>query len=155
MTELAQFARRFDSFRRSVTSIGETFLPQEQPRIQKITEQTVQAVVYDVYEPTIYDRTYNLKRSMRTYFPNGGNPRELWVDSDPEIAKAKYAEGGYPKFVAGEGPGIGFLKTSYGEGDAVRPSHFPREFHDAIYWILLKELPHRVEERIDKAIARL
>jgi hypothetical protein len=66
------------------------------------------------------------------------------------------ASGGYPKFVAGEGPGIGFLEPVYGGAEAPRPSYFPRKFHDAweadstsIYRNLEADLSRELNDEID------
>jgi hypothetical protein len=124
-----------DWFRRSAKRVvkrSENFLKKEQANIQRHAREIVRATVYDVYEPVVYVRTNKLYESITAHFPNAGNPRELWVESDITVAPAKAAEGGYAKFVAGEGPGIGFLRTEYGAGESRRPSYFPRKFHEGM-----------------------
>lgn len=126
------------------------FLPQEKGRYTRIAIATVDTSVYQAYTPIEYERTGNLKKSMRAYFPDEGNTQELHIDSDPAIATAILpgSSAGYGPYVAGEGPGIGFLART-------APQVFPREFHEQIFNNLSAEVPHRFMEKIDKIIAKL
>ena len=148
MSSLSEFSKRFSAFGREMRRTMKEFLPKEAGRYERIWKATVQATVYDVYTPVEYERTGNLKKSGRAYLPNESDTKTLFIDSDPGIAIAKmpYIKDGYAQFVAGEGPGIGFLNTAQG---------FPREFPEAVYNILGAEVPNRLMEKLDKVIAKL
>ena len=148
MSSLSDFSKRFSAFGREMRRTIKEFLPKEAGRYERIWKATVQATVYDAYTPVEYERTGDLKKSGRAYLPNEGDTKTLFIDSDPGIAVAKmpYITDGYAQFVAGEGPGIGFLNTAQG---------FPREFPEAIYNILSVEAPNRLMEKLDKVIAKL
>ncbi len=118
-------------------------------RTTRLAQQVVQTQVYDVYSPRSYERTFNLKKSVRAHLPDENNTKVMFIDSDPNVAKAKLAPGGYGKFVAGEGPGIGFLAYTV-------PSEFPRHFPEAIYQAVKSDLERRFQtEVVDKALAKL
>lgn len=132
------------------------FLKREEPRIKKHVHEIVKTTVYDIYEPQEYKRTENLLKSMRTQLIT---PYHLLIDSDPDIAKnlssGKNRGTHYAPFVAGEGPGIGFLRPFYGVGENVRPSYFPRRFHEhivimgsSIYKNLEQDLSKRLGQRV-------
>jgi len=150
MSSLSEFSIRFSAFGRAMRRTMKEFLPLEKGRYERLAKATVQSVVYDAYTPVEYVRTGNLKKSMRAYLPDESNTKIMFIDSDPSIAPAKlpYISDGYPQFVAGEGPGIGFLTRT-------APQVFPRAFHEAIYNNLSAEVPHRMMEKLDKVIAKL
>lgn len=145
--------------RRDLTYAARDFLKQEKPRILKHVQEIVKTTVYEVYRPKYYMRTYDLYRSMRAEVQT--DPHEMLIDSDPEIAQAKTVEGGYAKFVAGEGPGIGFLRPFYGVGENLRPSYFPRRFHEhivmmgsSIYSNLEVDLTKRLADKVDRILRK-
>lgn len=146
METLASFSRRFRVFRRKVERTVDNFLPRNQKRTENLMKEVVRTTVYAVYTPARYDRTYDLLKSMRAIFPTEGNTREMHVISDPDIAAAKTVSGGYGRFVAGEGPGIGFLNTE---------QNFPRPFPDAAYPIIAADLFQRVVAQLDGHITTL
>ena len=150
MGDVAEFSKKFSAFARAFRYKIKTFLPEEQGRLTRLSQATVQAFVYDVYEPVVYERTYNLKKSVKAHFPDESNTQELWIDSDPQIATAILSgpSKGYGPYVAGEGPGIGFLAWSL-------PSEFPRQFHEGIFLNVASDVFHRVEMKFDKVIAKL
>lgn len=139
------------------------FLKKERPRILKHAQEIVRTTVYDIYTPEEYVRTDNLYNSMRAELEN---PYQLLIDSDPDIAKnlssGKHSGTHYAPFVAGEGPGIGFLKPFYGVGENIRPSYFPRKFHEhivmmssSIYNNLEADLNAKLENRIVTILAKI
>jgi len=150
MSSLSEFSRDFNAFKRNMVRTIRGFLPAEKGRLQRLARATVQTSVYDVYSPTVYERTGRLKKSIRAYLPDESNPLVLYIDSDPGVAPAKlgYIKDGYAQFVAGEGPGIGFLARTV-------PQLFPRPFHESIYRIVDAEVNHRFMEKIDRVIAKL
>ena len=150
MSSLSEFSIRLSAFGRAMRRQIKTFLPQEQGRYQRIAVATVETSVYQAYTPIVYERTGNLKRSMRAHFPDEGNTQVMFIDSDPSVAPAILAGSseGYGPYVAGEGPGIGFLALS-------APQVFPREFHEQIFNNLSAEVPHRLMEKFDRIIAKL
>ena len=128
------------------------FLKNEASRIEEHARQIVQTTVYDVYSPTVYIRTNHLKESMKTTMYH---PWLLHLTSDPTIAETVWpkagAYGGYGKYVAGEGPGIGFLSRN------LAASTFPRPFHygitslsSSIYNNLERDLRQRFIDRVVK-----
>jgi len=135
------------------------FLKKEKPRVEKHVQEIMKATVYDIYQPQEYKRTYNLMKSMRAELVND---YEMLIDSDPDIAKNPKSDVHYAPFVAGEGPGIGFLKPFYGVGENIRPSHFPRRFHEhivmmgsSVYSNLERDLSDRLGHRIDVILNRI
>lgn len=149
---LSDMAGRIKRFTGSLERRSAGFLKNQQPKLENLSKAVVKTTVYDVYEPQVYWRTWRMYESIRAHFPNPGDPFELWIDSDPDIAPAKRASFGYPVFVAGEGPGIGFLQTEY----AGQPSGFPREFHIHIWRAVSAELPARFEDYvIDPAMLKV
>lgn len=114
------------------------FLKAEVKPISRHVNEVVDTHVYRVYKPSVYIRSYRLKESMTV---TAVGDYEIVIDSDPAVAPAKSGAGGYPKYVAGVGPGIGFMK---------REHSFPREFHKRIidspskaYGYLIKTLTER------------
>ena len=135
------------------------FLKKEKPRVEKHVQEIMKATVYDIYQPQEYKRTYNLMKSMRAELVND---YEMLIDSDPDIAKNPKSDVHYAPFVAGEGPGIGFLKPFYGVGENIRPSYFPRRFHEhivmmgsSVYSNLQADLSDRLGHRIDVILSRI
>jgi len=125
------------------------FLPRNQKRFERLSQQVVQLTVYDVYSPIKYDRTGDFKRSIHAYFPEKGNTKVMFIEPDPTVSKAKLNPGGYGKYIAGEGPGIGFLAYTV-------PSEFPRDFPEAIHQAVEADALHRFQtEVVDKALAKL
>jgi len=118
-----------------------------------MAKETVRTTVYNAYSPKSYERTFRLLKSMRAYLPEPENPMVLFIDSDPSKdsgapAKLNYIQDGYAQFVAGEGPGIGFLERTSADV-------FPRPFHDAIFQNVQNEIFHRFQDRIDKQLTKL
>lgn len=150
MDDLQTFSKRFSLMGRNLRRTVREFLPRERGRLERLAKATVQAKVYDVYSPTSYVRTFDFKDSIRAYLPDESNPLVLFIDSDPSVAPAKlnYIRDGYAQFIAGEGPGIGFLARTV-------PDAFPRAFHDAIYQNVTADIFHRFETKIDKVLAKL
>lgn len=149
MVDLPVFAKQFSAFSRDLRRRVREFLPRNQGRLTRLSQAVMQTTVYDVYEPVSYQRTYDLKKGTRAYLPDPSNPMVMFIEPDPLVAKAKLDPGGYPKYVAGEGPGIGFLARTV-------PSEFPREFPEAIYQAVQIDLFRRFEtEVVDKALAKL
>lgn len=149
MLTLPEYSKRFTAFHRDLRRRSKEFLPRNKGRVTRLSQAVVQTTVYDVYVPVSYQRTFDLKKSMRAYLPDEGNTKVMFVDSDPDIAKAKLDPGGYAKFVAGEGPGIGFLARTV-------PHLFPRDFPGAIYIAVRADLTKRfATEVVDKALAKL
>jgi len=146
--DLPTFAKEFSAFARDVRRAIKEFLPREKGRFERLAKAVVQTSVYDVWSPTVYERTYDFKNSIRAYLPNESNPYELWIDSDPQVARAKldYVKDGYAQFIAGEGPGIGFLSNEW---------NFPRKFHVDIHRAVSADATKRFNARIDKAFAKL
>jgi hypothetical protein len=119
---------------REVMKADANFLEKEKPRLEKHVQKKVEQSVYHTpFRPKVYIRTMKLLKSMRVYFPNASDKHTLFIDSNPNTARAIDNSGGYARFVAGEGPGIGFLKPVYtGENGKTRKSYFPRRWHEAI-----------------------
>ena len=149
-SSLAQFSIDFNAFKRAFRRKLKTFLPEEKGRLERLSKATVQAFVYDVYDPVEYIRTGNLKESIRAYHPDESNTKVLYIDSNPAVAPALLAgpSKGYAPYVAGEGPGIGFLAMSI-------PSEFPRQFHEGIFINVSSEVFHRFQTKIDKVLAMI
>lgn len=150
MLTMQQFSRRWSSFARGLRREVRTFLPRERGRLERIHKESIRTNVYNAYSPRSYERTFRLLKSARAYLPEPENPMVLFIDNDPDVAPAKldYIRDGYPQFVAGEGPGIGFLARTSADV-------FPRAFHDATFQIIENEIFHRFQERIDKQLAKL
>jgi hypothetical protein len=146
---LPEFSRNFSAMGRDLRRRVKEFLPRNMGRTTRLAQQVVQVHVYDVYSPRSYERTYNFRKSVRAHLPDENNTKVMFIDSDPTIAKAKLVPGGYGPFIAGEGPGIGFLASTV-------PSEFPRHFPEAIYLAVKSDLERRFEtEVVDKALAKL
>jgi len=135
------------------------FLTKEQPRVLKHVQEIVRTTVYDIYEPLEYIRTDNLYKSMRATVQ--ADPYEMLIDSNPEVAKNPKSDVHYAPFVAGEGPGIGFLKPFYGVGENIRPSYFPRKFHEhivmmasSVYSNLEADLTKKLTKRVDRILGK-
>ena len=150
MATLQEFSIKFSAFGRNLRKELKTFLPRERGRYLRIYQESIRTNVYDAYTPVSYERTYNLMKSARAYLPEENNPMVLFIDSDASVAPAKLAGtvGGYPQFVAGEGPGIGFLWRTV-------PDAFPREFTEPVFQIIQNEITYRLIDRVDKVIAKL
>lgn len=101
------------------------FLRSQRRKIKAHTREIVKRVVYDVYRPVKYVRTYALSRSVDVVIKD--DPLIADIIFNPDLAPAKTVPGGYQKFVAGEGPGIGFLREKYPSGPG-----FPRAFHHGV-----------------------
>lgn len=113
----------------------EDFFIIERPRLEKHVQLKARTSVYGTpFRPTTYKRTYNFLKSLRVYFPVPSDKTTLYINSDITIAKAIRDSGGYARFIAGQGVGIGFLKTEYYNAHTgkTRKSYFPREWDKAI-----------------------
>lgn len=149
MVTLPIFVKSFTAFHRDLRRRVREFLPRNEGRLTRLSQAVVQTTVYNVYSPTQYERTGDLKRSMRAYLPDKGNTKVMFIDSDTDVAKAKFGAGGYAKYVAGEGPGIGFLRRTV-------PSQFPRHFPEAIFQAVKTDVHGRfTTEVVDKALVKL
>lgn len=131
-SNIKQIASDFDRSVNALLSQHSNFLANQRSALQRHVNFIVDQYVYNIYRPRVYVRTGKFKRSMSVTIGNDGDSALIW--SDASIAPALFAEGGYGKFIAGEGGGsgygIGFLRTQYGEGtDDFRFSFFPRQFH--------------------------
>ncbi len=147
---LQEFSKRFSAFGRGIRKEVRTFLPRERGRYERIYREAIRTSVYDASSPVSYVRTGGLLRSARAYLPEPSNPLLLFIDSNPSDVPAKldYIRDGYAQFVAGEGPGIGFLERTV-------PDLFPKPFHDIAFQIIENEAHQRFAARIDKQIAKL
>ncbi len=149
MVDLPVFAKQFSAFGRDLRRRSKNFLPRNAGRWTRLSQTIVQTDVYDVYSPSDYVRTGDFKRSVHAYLPDESNTRVMFIDSDPTIAKAKLAPGGYGPYIAGEGPGIGFLQRTV-------PDQFPRDFPGAIFIAVKADAESRFQtEVVDKALAKL
>jgi hypothetical protein len=140
-----------------IRTVARNFLPKRERRMLAHAKEVVKVTVYDVYDPTDYERTFRLMDSITVWTGRGGGAESFaLIYSNPATAPALHASGGYPKFVAGKGPGIGFLEPVYGGAEAPRPSYFPREFHNAwetastsIYRNLEADLSRELDDEIN------
>ena len=158
-SNLTSFRLAFLKAARELNYTTRDFLKKEKPRVKKHVLEIMKTTVYDVYQPQEYKRTYNLMNSMRAELVSD---YEMLIDSDPDVAKNPKSGVHYAPFVAGEGPGIGFLKPFYGVGENIRPSYFPRRFHEhivmmgsSIYSNLEADLSARLGHRIDVILSRI
>ena len=141
-SNIERIARDFNKEVTGFLDAHTNFLDSREQKIYRLAYLTTKRVVYGTpFKPTYYVRTFNLLNSI--YVAPGKQNKslsnffdQLIIGSNEQDAPALKAEGGYPKFVAGEGNGvttsgfkIGFLRTIYNK----KPSYFPRPFHDYIF----------------------
>jgi hypothetical protein len=153
MDTLPELSEHFSAFTRDLKRRIREFLPRNAGRLTRLSQAVMQTTVYDVYDPKVYERTFRLKKSMRAHLPDQANTKVMYIESAWEgytfNAHAKLSPGGYAKYVAGEGPGIGFLVRTV-------PSEFPRDFPGAIFMAVEADILPRFEtEVVDKALAKL
>ena len=153
VVNLPVFALRFSGFYRDLRRRSKEFLPRHQKRFERLSQAAIQVSVYDVYSPVSYERTGDLKGSTHAYFPEKGNTKVMFIEPMFEghttVSRAKIGSGGYGKYVAGEGPGIGFLARTV-------PSEFPRDFPEAVHQAVEADAIHRFQATVvDKALTKL
>jgi hypothetical protein len=155
MVDLDIFVKNFTAMHRDLRRRVREFLPRNQGRLTRLSQAVMQTTVYDVYTPVEYERTYALKKSTRAYIPDRSNPKVMFIEPvwDASVggvtSHAKFGSGGYGKYVAREGPGIGFLAHTV-------PSEFPRDFPEAIFQAVKADVHGRfTTEVVDKALNKL
>lgn len=129
---------------RRLQKVINNFLRSERRKIKAHSRDIIITTVYNVYEPAKYRRTYALLESADVVINE--DPLVADIIFNPEVAPAKTAIGGYPRFVAGEGPGIGFLRT-HGPG-------FARPFHHGIVTLPSRFYSPNLAEGLRKALVR-
>jgi hypothetical protein len=138
----AQVAKAFDKEITGFLNAHSNFLDSRKDKVQQLAYLTTKRIVYGVpFKPSVYVRTMRLLNSIYTEKTLSNKSlsnfhEALIIDSRAEDVPALAADGGYAKFVAGEGNGIttsgfkiGFLRTIYNK----KPSYFPRPFHEYIF----------------------
>jgi hypothetical protein len=156
MIDLPVFAMQFSAFGRDLRRRSKEFLPRNQGRWTRLSQAVMQTTVYDVYSPVKYEHTGNLKESTIAYLPDPSNTKVMFIEpvwdargGAEATSPAKLGTGGYGKYVAGEGPGIGFLARTV-------PSEFPRDFPEALFQAVEADALSRFQtEVVDKALLKL
>ena len=145
-SNIERIARDFNKEVTGFLDAHTNFLDSREQKIYQLARLTTKRVVYGTpFKPKFYVRTFNLLNSIYVdkilSQKSLANFHEIMIiDSNEMTAQAlmNNTEGGYAKFVAGEGNGvtehscgfkIGFLRTIYNK----KASYFPRPFHDYIF----------------------
>ena len=145
-SNIDKIARDFNKEVTGFLDAHSQFLDSRKEKIYRLAYLTTKRVVYGTpFKPTYYVRTFNLLNSIyvekilsQKSLTNYHEIMSIASNAMTAQALGKNTEGGYPKFVAGEGNGatehsggfkIGFLRTIYNK----KASYFPRPFHDYIF----------------------